>query len=215
MLQIIQEYLNKNRYFIFEKIIPYINVRVKKYSININYAGIREILKSLIKKKQILEKSKLTKEDVLDNNNRKRIHEFIIENPGVYFNQIAKKLNLSNYILAWHLKILLKFSYIRSKEIDKHEVFFSAELSTEKDGLLSFITKEKVKKLIDYLKYNQEGCSKTQVSKELHMHFSTVNKYLEKLDEFGIIVKKRFSSKTLFFLSKKYYKEIEEKSNYN
>ena len=108
-----------NRYFTLEDIVPFINVRIKKFSINLNYVGIREILRSLIKKKQILERSKLTREEILDNHNRREIFTFINENPGVYFNQIANKLNLSNYILAWHIKILLKFNYIRSKYVIK------------------------------------------------------------------------------------------------
>ena len=64
--------------------------------------------------------------------------------------------------------------------------------------------------MIDYLKVNQEGCTKTRISKDLLMHSSTVNKYLNKLEELGILIKKRSSPATVFFLSKKYYKEIEK-----
>ena len=92
MLNIIQEYLNKNRCFTIDNIIPFINVGLKKYSNSINYAGIREILKSLIKKKQIVEGSKLIKEEILNNENRKKIFSYICNNPGVFFYRIAKVL---------------------------------------------------------------------------------------------------------------------------
>ena len=115
VFEITQEYLNKNRCFNLENIIPYINVRLKKFSISLNYEGIREILKSLIKKKLILERSKLTKNDILNNTNRKKIYDFITNNPGVYFNRIARELDLSNYILAWHIKILMKFEIAQAQ----------------------------------------------------------------------------------------------------
>ena len=211
VLKIIQEYLNKNRFFTIEKIIPHINVRLKEFSINLNYVGIREILKSLIKKKQILERSKLTKEEILDNENRERIFQFIHENPGVYFNTIAEELNLSNYILAWHLKILSKFNYIRSKQIDNHEVFFDVHIPSDNDYVLYFISKKKVKNIIEYLEKNQEGYSKTQISKNIGMHSTTVNKYLEKLENFGLVSKKSFSSKTLYFLNLAHFQNILKK----
>ncbi|MHA1489566.1 MAG: hypothetical protein ACTSRI_07920 [Promethearchaeota archaeon] len=210
MLHLIQEYLNKNRCFTIDNIIPFINVGLKKYSNNINYAGIREILKSLIKKKQIVEGSKLIKDEILNNENRKKIFNYISKNPGVYFNRVAKKLDLSNYILAWHIKILLKFNFIRSEEIENHEVFFNLNLQSDpdKDYLLSLISKEKVRKIIKFLKYNQEGCSKTQMSKALHMHSTTIANYVEKLDKYGILLKKRLANKTLFFFNEKYYRKV-------
>ena len=109
VLFIVQEYLNKNRYFTIDDIIPFINSRLRELSINLNFSGIKEVLKSLIKKKLIFERSKLSKNQILNNENRKMINDYIRKNPGVYFNQIAKNLNLSNYLLGWHLKILLKF----------------------------------------------------------------------------------------------------------
>ena len=77
-----------------------------------NYEGIRTILKSLLKKKLIIERSKFIKDEVLENDNRERVYNYIKNNPGVYFNQIAKKLLLSNYILAWHIKMLFQFNFI-------------------------------------------------------------------------------------------------------
>ena len=210
VLSIVQEYLNKNRCFTIDDIVPYINFRIKKFSENIDQAGIKEILKSLVKKKQILEGSKLVKEDVLNNDNRRKIFNFICKNPGVYFNRIAEELDLSNYILAWHIKMLLKFNYIRSKVIEKHEVFFNADfqVDSEKEQVLFFISKQKVRKIIDYLNYNPEGCSKTRISKELGMHSTTIDRYMNKLEKYGILQKKRLSNKTLYFINDNCYRDF-------
>lgn len=209
VLFIVQEYLNKNRYFTIEKIVPFINVRLKKFSINLNYAGIKEILKTLIKKKDILERSKLTREDILNNPNREKIFNTIKDNPGIYFNRLARKLNLSNYILAWHIKMLSNFNYIRSSYFEKHEAFFEADLKTENDELLFFVSKEKSKQLIDFLINNQEGATKTKLSRELRMHSSTVSNYVNKLEKYGILLKKKLPNKTIYFINERYYYDIQ------
>ena len=210
VLSIVQEYLNKNRCFTIDDIVPFINFRIKEFSKNIDQAGIKEILKSLVKKKQILEGSKFVKEEVLNNDNRRKLFNLICENPGVYFNRIAEELDLSNYILAWHIKILLKFNYIRSKVIDKHEVFFNAEFQadSEKEQVLSFISKRKVRKITDYLNSNPEGCSKTRISRELEIHSTTTDKYVNKLVKYEILLKKRLSNKTLYFINDGYYRRL-------
>ncbi len=203
VFEITTEYLNKNRYFNLENIIPFINVRLKEYSINLNYNGIREILKSLIKKKLILERSKLTKNEILNNTNRQIIYDFISNNPGVYFNRIAGELNLSNYILAWHIKMLMNFDFIKSSIIDKHETFFNINIPPEEYRMHYTLSNKKIREIINYIKLNQDGCYKTQICKDLNMHSSTVSKYIQKLENLGILIQKKYSNKTLYFLNEK------------
>jgi predicted transcriptional regulator len=77
--------------------------------ININNRGIEEHLKSLVDKNLIVEGSKLSGYNILNNSKRKKIHEYIANNPGTYFNKIVKDLLLSNHVVVWHLNMLLKF----------------------------------------------------------------------------------------------------------
>ncbi|MFX0139854.1 MAG: winged helix-turn-helix transcriptional regulator [Candidatus Hodarchaeota archaeon] len=211
VLEIIQNYLNKNRCFRIEQIIPIINMQLNKFSLNLSYSGIRKVLESLIKKKKILERSKLVRREILNNKNRLKIFNFICKNPGVNFNQIAKKLRLSNYILAWHIKILIKFEFIRSTIIENHEAFFDINLSTDNDEEFFFLSKEKSKRLINFLLKNQEGCYKTQICNNLNMHSTTLSKYIKKLEEFKLLSKKKLSKKMLYFLNERVYYNIKEK----
>ncbi|HEC36854.1 MAG TPA: hypothetical protein ENI29_01375, partial [bacterium] len=84
VLTVVQEYLNKNRFFNMKEILPFIHARFKMASININLRGIEELLKSLAEKKLIVEGSKLYKDDILNNLKRRKIYDFIKENPGTY-----------------------------------------------------------------------------------------------------------------------------------
>lgn len=208
VLFIVQDYLNKNRYFTIDEITPFINSRLRELSINLNYTGIKEVLKSLIKKKLIFERSKLTKDQLLNNENREMIYEYIRNNPGVYFNQIAKGLKLSNYILGWHLKILLKFNLIRSKGINNHEVFFDTKLGDENDELYYLFSKKKSKRITNFLIENPEGATKTRLSRELKIHSTTISKYIKKLEMTNLLLKKRTANKTIYFLNEQFYYSI-------
>ena len=208
VLFIIQDYLNKNRYFTIHEITPFINSRLRELSINLNYSGIKEVLKSLIKKKLVFERSKLTKPNILNNENREIIYEYIRKNPGIYFNQIAKALKLSNYILGWHLKILLKFNLIRSKGINNHEVFFDINLSNENDDLYYLSSKKKTKRILNFLIENPEGATKTRLSRELNIHSTTISKYTKKLEKTNLILKKRTANKMIYFLNEQFYYSI-------
>lgn len=64
-----------------------------------------------------------------------------------------------------------------------------------------FTSKEKSKKIIDYLKTNNEGTTKTRLSEVLKMHPNTITKYLDSLLEHNIINKEKMSNKTLYFLN--------------
>lgn len=200
VLNVIQEYLNKNRVFNMKEILSFITSRFKMASININNRGIQEILKILVNKKLIVEGSKLYRDDLLNNKKRNVIYEFIVKNPGTYFNRIVKTLSLSNHVVIWHLEILLKFEYIKKQNIENHEVYFDVNYRLRNTELKYFTSKEKSKLIIDYLKSNDFGVAKTRISTDLKLHINTATKYLTFLEQFQVIVKRKLSGKTLFFI---------------
>jgi len=203
ILNIVHEYLDKNRQFTFEEILPYINSRIRLSSSNISNEGVRKILKSLTNKKLIVEGSKLTKNDILNNKKRKEIYQFINENPGTYFNRIVHGLNYSNHIVVWHLNMLLKFNFITKEILENHDIYFNA--STEFKDIRSkyFTTKKKSQKIINFMKRDNLGITKTSLSHELKMHMNTLTKYLNLLEKYEVIVKKRIDNKNLYFLNEK------------
>jgi len=208
VLKIIQEYLNKNRTFNKIEIIPFITAKIAKKKINISYNGICGILKSLVEKNIIVEGSKLIKSDIFSNLNRKKIYEFIAKNPGIHFNKLVKSLDISVFSVEWHLNILLKFDLIRKVKIEKYDAYFDSKLPSKNDEILHIISREKCKKIIQYLNQNNEGYSKNYLSKELQIHSNTISTYIEKLEEFGLLLKKELSNMTLYFLNEGFFAHL-------
>ena len=200
VLNIVHEYLNKNRQFVFEEILPYLNSRIRLSSINISHEGVRKILISLTNKKLIVEGSKLFKNEILNNKKRKDIYEFVVKNPGTYFNRIIHELNLSNHIVVWHLNMLLKFEFISKEILDNHGIYFDTSSEIDNIKLKYFTAKEKSQKIINFIKNDNIGITKTHLSQELKMHMNTLAKYLNLLEKYDIIVKKKIDNNFLYFL---------------
>ncbi|MHA1913973.1 MAG: winged helix-turn-helix transcriptional regulator [Promethearchaeota archaeon] len=209
VLEIINEYLDKNRFFSINDILPFISSRFTKSSINININGIKAILKSLIEKNFIVEGSKLTRQEILFNSNRKKIYEYIQENPGAQFYNIVSNLDLNIPVVGWHLNILIKFMYINKEKIDKVDTYFDVNVKSEDRMIIYLISKDKCKQIIEFLKENQEGMTRYQISEQLNMHSTTVTKYTDKLHEIGILTKKSLPNKTLLFLNNEIYNKFQ------
>lgn len=201
---VVQEYLNKNRYFDVNEITPFIVSRFRLSSININIKGIEEILRSLVKKKIIVEGSKLSIDEILNNEKRKIIYQFILNNPGTYFYKIVTQLGISNHVVVWHLKMLLKFDLIQVEKVENHDVYFDSNFNIKNSKFAYITSQEKGKKIIEYLRQNDFGLSKSQLSKELKMHPNTISKYLKMLEQFNVIIKKKVSKRVIYFLNEAY-----------
>jgi predicted transcriptional regulator len=216
ILNFVQEYLDKNRKFDMKKMISFIQSRLKFSEININRMGIKKILRSLIKKNFIVEGSKLSRDDILNNEKRKMIYNYILSHPGTYFNRIKSDLHLSNHIIVWHIEMLEKFQLIDKKTIDDHDVYFGADQEIEDPKIYYFLAKTKSQDIIRYLKRSHKGLPKTHIAKELNMHYNTLTKYINILENFGIISKKELPNKTLYFLNKgRYEKFLQLEQNVN
>ena len=200
ILDLIQEYLDYNRVFNKEKVALFIKSR-NRVNGNLNYNGITTVIDSLIKKNIIVEGSKLTRKTVLLNINRKQIYHLIKENPGIYKNSLTKKLKVCPFVTKWHLSMLLTFRLIREVNINGHIGYFDTFLSTEKDIIFYTISKEKCSRIVEFLKLNSTGCTKSQISKALHMHYNTVTKYLDEIDKFNLLVKKNVNRKEFLHLN--------------
>ncbi|MHA1386558.1 MAG: hypothetical protein ACTSR3_22630, partial [Candidatus Helarchaeota archaeon] len=79
---------------------------------------------NLVLKKIIFSGKKITIKNILNNNKRSRILEFINQNPGAHLREIRKKLNLTPHITNWHLTVLKDFEFIYEFKYLKYKNFF-------------------------------------------------------------------------------------------
>lgn len=197
----LRDYLNSNRILKLNKVIPYLMGRLARSSVNINKTGITKILKTFIERSIIVEGSKLTMEDVLTNPKRKTIYEFINQNPGTFYYQIVKQLDMGSHLVIWHIEILLEFNFITKIEEDNHELYFIPDIKPEIAKIKYYMTNDKSRKIFDFIKSNNTGVTKTEISNKLEMHPNTVKKYIQVLETHQLIHSMKDMNKTLYFLN--------------
>jgi predicted transcriptional regulator len=200
VLDVVQEYLDKNRTFNITEILPFLNSRFKSASIKINETGIKKILKSLVKKRYVFKDSKLTKNVLLENKIRKEIYEFILEYSGTFFNKLLKHFKVNNKVIVWHIRMLEKFGFIKRKFFDKRFIYFDSQMNFDQVKPLYYMSKEKCKQIFTYLQYNNTGVTKTKIAEDLNMHFNTVTRYLVVLESIDLIIKEKIDNNLLYFL---------------
>ena len=201
VLDIVQEYLNKNRVFEIDKVLPIISDRFAKAGVNVNMDGIRIILISLIEKNLLVEGSSLTKNMILLNIKRREIYAFVTNHPGAHFSKIVRETSFNDSVVAWHLKMLVKFQFIKKEEYNMRDIYFSAEMEFESVKKIHVSSKVKSQKILYYLKENNIGLTKTQLAEALQMHPNTITKYLEELEGFNLIISDIIGNRILYFIN--------------
>jgi len=201
VLTLVEEFLNQNRVCYTPDLVSFIRNRNFQEDNSLNHNGIKHILDSLVTKHVIVEGSKITRNTILSNLNRSSIYEEIKNNPGMYLNKLSKDLGLSIFLTNWHLNILLRFNMIRKQEFNNQIAYFDSELPSENDYLLQVISRVKCSELIEYLKLNSKGCTKSQIAKTLRMHHTTVNKYLKILMDSQLVNLRFLDKKNLHCLN--------------
>ena len=115
--------------------------------------------------------------------------------------KIVKDLAFSNHVVVWHIRFLEKFNLIKRDNLDNNEVFYAPKLDYNSVKRNYYTSKEKSEMIIKYLRQNDLGVSKTQLSRELNMHINTVTKYLTILFDYNILFKEVIDDRVLYFLN--------------
>jgi len=135
--------------------------------------------------------SRLTKEeikkDILRQNNRGRIYQFIMATPGASFSTIKKNVHIGTGTVVHHLSILGKQGFIRSVTCGNHRRFW-VKAAFPKDECAKLM---KVQQMIVALLEENEMMSRSDILREIGVSKSTLHAHLKCLKKKGIIVEER------------------------
>ncbi|MCP4760801.1 MAG: winged helix-turn-helix transcriptional regulator [archaeon] len=210
IIEYITEYLQGSRVFSINSILPYIYSQIEIDGVLTK----REVvagLYSLIEKKYVIKGSKITKDNILRNNTRKSIYNFICINPGVYNSLLFDILGISSNELVWHTSILEDFQLIRKKRFGRSLAYFDNNLSEKYDKECFYLRNKKTLDIINLLKQytHKNGITQMEISKELKIAFGTVQNHLKKLKEINLINRITVESKVYFIIDKDRMKELD------
>lgn len=180
---ITEKYLHHTKDLNLQTIIPFCTqILVPKYTTE----QIHQAIFQLIEKRYFIKGSALSRDEVLKNDLRKQILIFIRTNPGCYNRLIRRKLQIGSNEFNWHVTMLEKFGFIKKMQFDRSFGYYENRSYMDHEYDLFLLQNEKVTLILDLLQLGPASLSK--IAKELEMHYSTVQKYLEVLEDRKILI---------------------------
>ena len=155
--------------------------------------GLLSIIQLLINKKVLVEGSKYTRDEVLNNRYRLNLYRFLTSYLGAHFSTIRKQIKTDNSgnlgssgQLIWHLEMLIKFNYIKKIKIKNYTVFLPYEIDDE-IGLLHFVLRDEIYLKIIQLLLSNENLKRSEVHKLVKEKRETIYYRINNLIEFNIM----------------------------
>jgi predicted transcriptional regulator/uncharacterized membrane protein len=127
--------------------------------------------------------TKIKKDRVLDHYLRGKIHGYIIANPGEHYNAIKEQLNVTNGALSYHLRVLEREHYVRSRMDGIYKRFYPADmkLPTTQRNISSF------QEVILTIVKNTQGLSQKDIAKRIGASSQVINYHIKILEESDLI----------------------------
>ncbi len=144
---------------------------------------------------------RLKKDDVLEHFVRVRIFGHIEANPGVHYSQIMVTLNLGNGVLAYHLDVLEREGFVRTRRQGMYKYFYPTGTSIGQNlggTFYDYFGEANSKKAEQLSKFqrnilniirNEEGISQKLLAERLGKSKQLVSYHVRKMTRAGFIRK--------------------------
>jgi len=163
-----------------------------KRKLKIPRQGLNTIIQMLLNRKILVDGSRFTKETILRNKIRYYIYWLVKTNIGAHFSFLKRKVaqqkesEMGVGHLIWHLDKLIKFNLIKKVKVKNCTIFLPVEISDE-EGILYFILRDDVNKLIVEILLEHESINKADIYKELNVKRENTYYRIKKLIELEVI----------------------------
>lgn len=126
--------------------------------------------------------------NILSNDNRLKIYDYIKKNPGVGFSLILKETGVNRGTLSYHLKILGLNNKIKVYKNRDYTNYFDNHMKFNDDDwrILQYLKKDSSKKIIENL-IEYPGVSRKDLSDTIGISGPAVTQHMEYLQEDGVI----------------------------
>lgn len=161
---------------------------------------------------------RLSMEDVLENEFRSKIINFIIDEPGIHYKNLLRLTETSASNLAWHLDILETYKIIHKQRVGHFLIFYPY---LDKNPFAKFnykIAKSKTTLEIFQIVGDNNGIYQSDLAKRMKLDHKTVKYHLDKLLEADVIFPEKKGRRKLYFAripASEYFKDDSEEININ
>lgn len=141
--------------------------------------------------------SYINKEEVLENDIRRAIYNFIMDNPGSYLREIKREFGVSINTTIWHLRVLEHANLIKYKKFSNRLYYFASGLPQKEYIEYLLLKNDKLKIVTDYLRSGKKAHLR-KIARDTNLHPQTVKHYLEKLFILDMVEETETNNKIIY-----------------
>jgi DNA-binding transcriptional ArsR family regulator len=130
---------------------------------------------------------RLSLEDVLENENRNKIIDLILKEPGIHFNELLRRTELAAGNLVWHLDILETYKVVGKKRIGNFIAYFPYYQKNPISNLDLQLSKSKLTLEILEMIEKEPGLWNSVITKHFKVDHKTIQYHINKLKDLGLI----------------------------
>lgn len=129
----------------------------------------------------------LSKEELLDNDLRARVMEYLVQSPGVYLGKISRELHIPTSTLKYHLNILRSFEMVTTAKKGRCRHYFPRRrrFSDEEKAMYAALEHEPTRRMVELVARNP-GISQAGLVQTTGLSQSTVAWHMAKLEHLGL-----------------------------
>jgi predicted transcriptional regulator len=127
-----------------------------------------------------------------------KVYGFIAKNPGSYFREILRSLELGTGNLQYVLGMLEHEGKVTTIRVGSYKHFYPSNVDEEKKKILSILSQESPREILLFLSRKPGSCQ-TDVAKEIRCSSPTARWYLIRLEALGLIWSRRRGAEVRYY----------------
>jgi len=137
------------------------------------------------------------KDEILENDKRRKIYAAVERNPGIHLRELQRRLNMPLTTLEYHLSYMGRKKILFSETQDHHKRYYTRPLDPEDKKLLTALRQRRMRDILLIILAN--GKAKHQLlADQLKLSPSTLSSYLKYLVASNILAKDRIGYENLY-----------------
>ena len=139
----------------------------------------------------------MSKFQILENENRRRIYSLIDANPGIHLRELQRNLSMPLTTLDYHLSYMTRRKIIFAEIEGQYKRYYTKSLDKEDKKALSALRRKRLREIVLVIMANQQ-VNNQFLSGYFDLPRSTLSFYLKYLVDKGILSRERNGNEVLY-----------------
>lgn len=128
------------------------------------------------------------REEILENEYRRRIYQYINANPGFHLRELQRRLDIPLSTLDYHIGYMVRKNIIEGKSDGYYTRYYVKPLEIVDRKLLSILRQKRLREII-LIMIHEEGAKYQTLVERLNIPMSTLSYYLNQLMKSNVVIR--------------------------